>query len=65
MSSRYLTPDELVARLGLPSKNALYLMNHRGTGPKVTKIGRRVRYRIEDVEAWEQSTAEQEATLAA
>lgn len=58
----WLTPDEVVARLRLPSRNALYLMNHRGTGPKPTRRGRRLFYALEDVEAYERG---EEGALAA
>lgn len=53
----WLTPDEVVARLGLPSRNALYLLNHRRTGPKPTRRGRRLRYSLAAVEAYERGEA--------
>lgn len=34
------------------SVQALALMRHEGTGPAYVKVGRRVRYRMSDVEAW-------------
>lgn len=64
MSPRFLTVEQLAERLHV-SANAVYIMNSRGTGPKVTKIGRRVRYLIEDVEAWEQASSGGEDELAA
>lgn len=53
MTTTWLTPDEVVARLGLPSRNALYLLNHRRSGPKPTRRGRRLAYNLADVEAYE------------
>ncbi|AJE33703.1 hypothetical protein B842_09270 [Corynebacterium humireducens NBRC 106098 = DSM 45392] len=34
---------------------ALAQMRYRGDGPKYFKVGRSVFYRLEDVEAWEES----------
>lgn len=61
--SRYLTVDQLAERLGL-SPNAVYIMNHRGTGPRPTKLGRRVRYTLADVETWERQQQHEEALAA-
>lgn len=51
MSLKLYSPDELAARFGVPIKT-VYAWNHKGTGPRFLKIGRHVRYRPEDVEAW-------------
>ena len=45
------TPEELSEFLGIPI-GTLYAWNHRGTGPKALKIGRHLRYRWREVEAW-------------
>ncbi len=51
--TKYLTPDEVAERLGL-KKTTLQGMRVRGGGPAYIKTGyRTVRYRPEDVEAWE------------
>jgi predicted DNA-binding transcriptional regulator AlpA len=48
---RLLSPAELAEYLGEPIGN-IYARNHFGTGPKRIKIGRAVRYRLSDIEAW-------------
>lgn len=48
----YLTPEELVAYLKLPSKQTVYQWRTRGYGPPGTKIGKHVRFRREDVDKW-------------
>lgn len=45
------SPEELSAYLGIPL-GTLYSWNHRGIGPKATKVGRHLRYRWQEVEAW-------------
>jgi excisionase family DNA binding protein len=45
------TPTELSAYLGVPVAT-LYQWRHRGIGPKVHKLGRHLRYRWTEVEAW-------------
>ncbi len=45
------SPEELSAYLGVPL-GTLYSWNHRGIGPKATKVGRHLRYRWQEVEAW-------------
>ncbi|MEO3842756.1 helix-turn-helix domain-containing protein [Streptomyces sp. B22F1] len=45
------SPEELSAYLGVPL-GTLYSWNHRGVGPKATKVGRHLRYRWQEVDAW-------------
>jgi excisionase family DNA binding protein len=45
------TPDDLSAYLGVPL-GTLYSWNHRGIGPRATKVGRHLRYRWAEVDAW-------------
>ena len=45
------TPEGLAALLGVP-KATVYQWNSKGTGPARTKVGRHVRYRQVDVDAW-------------
>jgi predicted DNA-binding transcriptional regulator AlpA len=52
--SPFLTLDELAERYQLPVATVRYWRNH-GKGPKAVKIGRYVRYRFEDVLAWERA----------
>lgn len=51
---KHLTIKELAERLGLPV-TSVYHLNSRGDGPKYLKIGQLVRYRLTDVEAWEEA----------
>ncbi len=48
----HLTPEDLARREQVPLKT-VYRWNSDGTGPQRLKIGRHVRYRLSDVEAWE------------
>ncbi|GHK02572.1 hypothetical protein SY2F82_43690 [Streptomyces sp. Y2F8-2] len=45
------TPAEVAAYLGVPVKT-LYQWKYRGIGPNVHKVGRHLRYRWHDVDAW-------------
>ncbi|MFD0003547.1 helix-turn-helix transcriptional regulator [Streptomyces sp. NPDC127178] len=48
---RLITRAELAGYLGLPVAT-LAQWTYRGTGPRSIKVGRHVRYRMSDVEAW-------------
>lgn len=48
---KYFTTEELAKYLGV-AKSTLLLYRSEGTGPDYIKIGRLVRYNIENVEAW-------------
>lgn len=48
---RLATIEEVAEYLG-KTVNSLYVMRHRGTGPRSSKVGRTVRYRWSDVEKW-------------
>ena len=48
---RLLRPDELASFLGIPLAT-IYQWRSRGNGPCGIRVGRHVRYRIEDVERW-------------
>ncbi|MCL6735043.1 helix-turn-helix transcriptional regulator [Streptomyces neyagawaensis] len=45
------TPAEVAAYLGVPVKT-LYQWKYRGIGPNVHKVGRHLRYRWHEVDAW-------------
>jgi excisionase family DNA binding protein len=45
------SPTEVAAHLGVPVKT-LYQWKYRGTGPAALKVGRHLRYRWHDVDAW-------------
>jgi excisionase family DNA binding protein len=48
---RLLTIGEVAAYLSVPVRT-LYMWRTNGDGPRGMKVGRHVRYRPEDVEAW-------------
>lgn len=49
--SKYLTTVEVAEKCRTATETARY-WRHIGYGPPSFKIGRRVLYRVEDVEAW-------------
>ncbi|MFC8824944.1 helix-turn-helix transcriptional regulator [Streptomyces sp. NPDC057137] len=51
MKERLYSPTALAEYLDVPVKT-VYRWNHTGTGPKAHRVGRHVRYRPADVEAW-------------
>jgi excisionase family DNA binding protein len=46
-----LAPEEVARFLGIPLKT-LYQWRYKGVGPRGLRIGRHVRYRPADVDAW-------------
>jgi len=48
---RLMRPDELAAFLGIPLAT-IYRWRSRGDGPRGIRVGRHVRYRVEEVERW-------------
>jgi predicted DNA-binding transcriptional regulator AlpA len=50
-AQRLLTPKDLSDMLGVPV-NTLYRWHYTGDGPPRLHIGRHVRYRPVDVDAW-------------
>lgn len=49
---KHLSPEDLAEREGVPIAT-IYQWNSRGDGPRFMKIGKHVRYRLNDVIAWE------------
>ena len=49
---RHLTTQELADRVGVPL-NSIYAWRAQKKGPRAMRIGKYVRYRLEDVLAWE------------
>ncbi|GAA0905362.1 helix-turn-helix domain-containing protein [Streptomyces thermoalcalitolerans] len=45
------SPEELAKYLGVPIRT-VYSWNYTGTGPKFCRVGKHVRYRPDDVDAW-------------
>ncbi|MFB4312924.1 helix-turn-helix transcriptional regulator [Actinomadura sp. 21ATH] len=54
----WLTAPEVVARYKLRSLGALYAMRTRGKGPRGHRFGRELRFREDDLRAWEAQRAE-------
>lgn len=48
---QYLTPQELADLIRVPLAT-VYGWRHKGEGPPCMKVGRHLRYRLRDVEAW-------------
>jgi excisionase family DNA binding protein len=48
---RLLSPEEVAGYLGVPVKT-LFQWRYKGVGPRGLRVGRHLRYRAEDVEAW-------------
>ncbi|MBO0611096.1 helix-turn-helix transcriptional regulator [Myceligenerans salitolerans] len=48
---KLMTPDDLADYLGV-SLHCVYAWSSRGGGPRITRVGARLRYRPADVEAW-------------
>lgn len=60
---RHLTTGELAERLGGGlSPETVKRWRRTGDGPKFIRVGRHVRYRLADVEAWEKSLVVQSGT---
>lgn len=48
---RLLTPHEVAETLQIPP-TTLYQWRHQGKGPRAARIGKHLRYRATDLEAW-------------
>lgn len=55
--SKFMTTAEVSEATRVPAES-LRWMRHVGKGPKSFKLGRRVLYAVEDVEAWIQAARE-------
>lgn len=53
----YLPEPDAAAYLGMKSGRSLQNMRWRGDGPRYLKQGRRVIYRIQDLDAWMKAKA--------
>lgn len=51
VSQRLLWAEEVAAILGVPVKT-LYQWRYKGIGPAGVRVGRHLRYRMADIEAW-------------
>lgn len=52
--TKLMTSDEVAERWGIKPET-LKAWRHYGKGPKFVKIGRSVRYKLSDIEAFEKS----------
>jgi phage terminase Nu1 subunit (DNA packaging protein) len=61
MDDEWLTTEELAARHKVEPRTVAY-WRERGTGPKGTKFGKHVKYRLSNVIAWEKAKEAAEET---
>jgi predicted DNA-binding transcriptional regulator AlpA len=52
-----LSPQDLADRYQVPV-GTVYRWNYSGTGPRPIKIGKHRRYRLRDIERWEEQQAD-------
>lgn len=57
MADDFLSPQGLADYLGVPV-STVYGWRHRHEGPRGLRVGRHVRYRRSDVEAWLEAQAD-------
>jgi excisionase family DNA binding protein len=63
MTDRLLTAPEVAAFLGIPLQT-LYQWRVKGVAPRAVKVGRHLRFRRADVEAWIDSRSDDQAGVA-
>jgi predicted DNA-binding transcriptional regulator AlpA len=61
-TERHLSIEQLAEREGVPVRT-VYWWNQTGKGPRRMKLGRSIRYRLADVEAWEAAQIVEAAPL--
>lgn len=52
-----LTVDDMMTRYPGTNRQSWANYRYRGNGPKFFRVGRKIFYRLEDIEAWESETA--------
>ncbi|MBN0039477.1 helix-turn-helix domain-containing protein [Cellulosimicrobium cellulans] len=52
-----MTPAEVAGQLGVPVKT-IYVWRTRGKGPRGIRVGKHLRYRQSDIDAWLDSQAD-------
>ncbi|MDT0268312.1 helix-turn-helix domain-containing protein [Streptomyces sp. DSM 44915] len=52
LPAQYLTPEDLVRLLQLPSVQTVYRWRKTHTGPRAVRIGKHLRYHPADVHQW-------------
>ncbi|MFB8777116.1 helix-turn-helix transcriptional regulator [Streptomyces broussonetiae] len=58
LPDQYLTPEDLVTLLRLPSVETVYQWRRKGIGPRGFRVGRYLRFDPDDVRAWVESLME-------
>jgi hypothetical protein len=58
LPDQYLTPEDLVTMLRLPSVETVYQWRRKSIGPRGFRVGRYLRFDPEDVRAWVESLME-------
>ncbi|WOO97806.1 helix-turn-helix transcriptional regulator [Micrococcus terreus] len=58
--TQHLTPSDLAERIGIPLQT-IYRWRSEGKGPRGFRAGKYVRFRLEDVEAWEQEQLDKDS----
>ncbi|MCM2428799.1 helix-turn-helix transcriptional regulator [Streptomyces sp. RKAG337] len=61
LPDRYLTPEDLMELLGVPSVETLYTWRKKRVGPPAFRVGRHLRYDPVTVQAWVAERMAQEA----
>ncbi|MER6013715.1 helix-turn-helix transcriptional regulator [Streptomyces bluensis] len=61
LPDQYLTPEDLVTLLRLPSVETVYQWRRKGIGPRGFRVGRYLRFAPDDVQAWVESLMEEAA----
>jgi excisionase family DNA binding protein len=57
-ADEFFDPQGLADYFGVPVRT-VYAWRYRGEGPRAYRIGRHVRYRLSDVEAWLKQQADE------
>ncbi|MET7761915.1 helix-turn-helix domain-containing protein [Streptomyces sp. NPDC005393] len=52
LPDHFLTPEDLVTLLRLPSVETVYQWRRKGIGPRGFRVGRYIRFDPEDVRVW-------------
>ena len=58
IETQFLDVEGLMRRWNLDSPSVVYGLRYHGDAPPAIRIGRELRFRLEDVEAWEQARLE-------
>jgi excisionase family DNA binding protein len=62
VSDELLTIEQLAEYLQIPVRTIHDWRHRRGGGPRAVKVGRHLRYRMSDVQAWLESKASERTT---